>query len=302
MTDLYDMTRPALLSVVVPVGEMQGRLKNLRGWLHQIGSHPIQVILVCDLVGDDCLEELHYLINILQNDNIILAQGRFGSPGEARNAGVGLSTAEWIAFWDSDDIPNWKIVIKSIQHVASEVEVVVGGFETRQDSDSHLIRRELPVPGNTAENLNSLAFNPGLWRMVFRRQLINTVSFSKFRMGEDHLYVLQLSLPNRNIHFSSDVFYQYFLGDPGHLTRSQDAIQDLAGVILSNILELKKVELSQSRYVANFLAREFLTLVKRGSWRSRWISLKLVTKLPREVGIRKTLQVFSIILNLLVSH
>jgi len=279
-----------LISAVVPVGEMSGRLKNLESWLSAVQEHPIQIILVCDLVGENCQKELEALVNSLDNNRLILISGKYGSPGATRNAGIDYCTSEWITFWDSDDIPNWNIALATASTVSPSDEIIIGGYEIRRDSDATVIQVNLPIYENFDENMSLVALNPGLWRILIRRDLLKEMRFTHFRMAEDHLFILQLDLPSRKIYFSKSIFYKYFLGDSLHLTSNKKALADLSHVIPITYGFLAAAKIAESKYVATFLAREFASLIKRGSFSDRISALYLLAQAPWRIRFNKTLQ------------
>jgi hypothetical protein len=49
----------------------------------------------------------------------------------------------------------------------------------------------------------SIAMDPGFWRMIFRREIIGSVRFTSYKMGEDQLFLLALDFFNRKLFFSS---------------------------------------------------------------------------------------------------
>jgi hypothetical protein len=292
---------PALLSVIVPVGEMNGRLNNLISWLVEIRNHPIEVILICDLNGNNSWIELSLLVTELNNSRVTLASGTFGSPGETRNAGFKYCTSPWVAFWDSDDIPEWRKVIETISSVESKIDIVIGGFQIKRDSGAVTIGTHLPDVDNALSNLYSVARNPGLWRMVIRRSIVSGIYFSKEKMAEDHIYILSLSLPEKRIFFTKDLFYNYFLGDSGHLTSNKQAMRDLRRVITIVRNEFANSRKTQSRYVGIFLSREFISLVRHGRTADRLFAISLLLTLPTKVGIVKAILIYIEIFKMVTS-
>ena len=250
-----DLRNSPLLSAIVPVTRMSGRLKNLDSWLGLVDLLPIEIIIVHDIQDGKTSAELLNLFKKYKNLGITIHEGQFGSPGSARNAGLAFAQGQWIAFWDSDDLPNVVEIMTCINRASPEVEVIIGDFEIIRDSESKAKQHH--------QNLNLVALNPGLWRMVLRSQITRETLFEEFLMGEDQLFVASLNLSSRKILFSRSIFYKYFKGSPHQLTSSRVAL-------LENDLALRKLTrlvLAESKYqnkISEIIrVRLFLNLVKQ---------------------------------------
>ena len=102
----------SLLSVVVPVTRMSGRLERMSKWLRKVYLYPVEVIIVHDHRDKETLIELQSMVESFGNPKIILIDGEFGSPGISRNAGLKICSGSWVAFWDSDDSPDLESAIQ----------------------------------------------------------------------------------------------------------------------------------------------------------------------------------------------
>jgi glycosyltransferase involved in cell wall biosynthesis len=262
--------REILLTAIVPVGDMQGRLEKLESWLSQIKNHPIAAIIACDTKnGRECFAELVKLIESLNNQNIILISDDFGGPGLARNAGLELAESDWITFWDSDDVPIWENVLEVIRGVDSQTQVLIGRFEILKLNNYSKLVESVPRESGSDLNLESIALNPGLWRMAFKREIAIRHRFKDLRMGEDQVFIMEANLPELRIHYSEIVFYHYFTGHSGQLTQSREAISDLIQTISNSLGLLIGASLPSKRFFAIFTARQIATLLKRARWCDR---------------------------------
>ena len=127
---------PPTLSAVVPVGNFIAGVTRIHEWIEEIQGRPIEVIIVHDLQNSNRESVADYLSRLQKLDiesKIKFREGYFGNPGGARNMGIKSSTGEWIAFWDSDDIPRISEFVDAIENSEPETEVICGAF-TRRDS------------------------------------------------------------------------------------------------------------------------------------------------------------------------
>ncbi len=250
-----DLRTSPLLSAIVPVTKMSGRLTNLDSWLDLIELLPIEIIIVHDIQDDKTSAELLNLVKKYKKLGITIHEGEFGSPGGSRNAGIVFAQGLWTAFWDSDDLPNVMEIMNSINLADREIEIIIGDFEIQQDSESKLKQHH--------KKLSLVALNPGLWRMVFRSKITKETPFEEFLMGEDQLFVASLNLNSRKILFSRSIFYRYFKGSPHQLTSSRLALleNDLA---LQKLTQLVFAETKYQNKVSEIIrVRLFLNLVKQ---------------------------------------
>ena len=254
-----------LLSAVIPVSKMAGNFECLRSWINQTPDYSIQVILVHDIADDntgDELKEIVYQAN--RNYNIVLTEGIYGNPGNARNSGLELAKGEWVAFWDSDDKPLLASIFEALYQCSSEDEILVGGFITR-----NIVSGQYNYLNALDNNLISVSINPGVWRMVFRNQILSQVKFSDLRNGEDQLFLSDLDFAERSIKYINDTFYEYTLGQAGQLTNRRDALKDL--VRATNAIFDRAVISGNMQLIFDMtlIIRQQLTLIKKGG-----ISLK----------------------------
>ncbi len=214
-----------MLTVIVPITNMAGRLQNLAKWIPIAVNNKIEIIIVHDISDSATQLELESLLSGFYSESIILTSGYYGSPGAARNQGLRLANSKYISFWDADDLPNPIQVYDSILNSKIDFDILIGQFVIRNHLDSDQII--LPPKDN---NVKSVAFSPGLWRMVFRREFIDKLSFKQLQIGEDQIFFAECLCLSPKFIFSNSVFYEYFRGVDGQLTRKYSARPDLIEV------------------------------------------------------------------------
>ena len=257
-----------ILSIIVPVARMAGKLQNLHQWLLDAQMYDIEIILVHDKQDPQTSIELIQMLDALNNPKVRLIEKTVNSPGLARNIGIEAAIGRWIQFVDSDDLVDLKSVIESIGEAENKkLEIVSGrfkrvflGFQKMQDS---------PAWGsNTMENLKMVFVDPGLWRFTFRTERVKGKRFRSLHLAEDILYLYELELESEQILFSPRIHYSYFTGDPDQLSmkssKAQDAIEALRIMILSSCKcnrDLKAI--IHMRIVLGLIKRKKLNALKK---------------------------------------
>jgi glycosyltransferase involved in cell wall biosynthesis len=260
-----------LLSVIVPIGDMAGRLEFLEIWLKEISNYPLEVILVHDKTFLSVGSELTKLLESVNSSKIILTQGVFGNPGSARNAGLEFANGSWIGFWDSDDFPNVANILAAIDSSHESDEVLVGDFSifdiTRMEHRNSSVR---------SHGINAVAMNPGVWRMVFRRQTISDTRFPSLKMGEDQVFLSRLNFGIRNLRFVDSIFYQYNVGQASQLTKNRIALKDLPLASEIILVHAKKTTRNQTIFDMQLFFRQQITVLKNGNFKLRFSTCKFI--------------------------
>jgi len=244
------------LSCIVPVTRMAGELDTLKSWVKESINFDLEVIIVHDIQDSLTGIELQDLVQTLDKDKFKLIEKAVASPGLARNLGLKVARGHWIAFWDSDDLPQVEEVMESIAEYPN-YEVIVGRYKVHNRSSS----AETSLPLNKL-NFWGIGENPGIWRMLFRRDLLGEMKFSSIRMAEDQVFISQLDLRSRKLVFTSRFLYTYYKGRPAQLTRTTINKSDLFTAFDQLLMSNRKFENTKDSLSLIMAARIFLTLVK----------------------------------------
>jgi len=262
-----------LLTAIVPVGNMNGNLTSLRSWLNKISKFPLRVIIVHDEQDVQTSLELKKIVSEFRGLEVVKISGTFGCPGLARNAGIALVSSPWVAFWDCDDEPILENIFSAIQN-ATDAEILVGGFITAVAENKNFEKKQSDTP-----TLQSVSFNPGLWRMIFRGHLVSKVEFTKLRLAEDQVFLSEINFAEKRKEFINRPFYEYKLGAPNQLTKDLSNLRDL--ILASEIILRKTNEnLLRETIVLNLtlVLRQQMTLLKLGDTNLRMNSLNLLCR------------------------
>ena len=184
--------------IIVPVTKMAGKLSNLRTWLSKITSKRIRVSIIHDFADSRTSLELKGIIDQYPEIDIVLIEEKLQSPGLARNIGFNKQNYEWVSFIDSDDFVDVTALINMIDEAPLDTEVVIGNYLISSAKGTQII--ETSKAKNPKLNV---ALNPGVWRMVFRREVIGLTRFTKYKMGEDQLFLLDLNFFKRKLLFGT---------------------------------------------------------------------------------------------------
>jgi len=250
---------------------MAGKLDLLRRWLSEVSGNEIQVILVHDYKDQETHEELLEIASTSKCKNLELVNVRANSPGAARNEGISRSKNTWITFWDSDDLPMVANVGNSIATSTKDIEIIIGCFEKVDIGSGE--RTRVPF---SSEPLFSIGLNPGLWRMVFRRNIIESQKFSNSLMGEDQDFISRIDLPSRKILYTNELFYNYYIGRTGQLTATQRAIDKVYRNSKAMYRIGKKSNSSNFEFVLVMVLRQIFTGIGHGSFPIRLKSISFL--------------------------
>ena len=112
-----------MLTAIVPVSGMAGRLHNLENWLSTIHDLDIQIIIIHDHRDSETERQLLSILGTINSPKIAYLSGAFGSPGAARNAGLERVDSKFVCFWDSDDLPQPQSILSDLEIYSGDCEI-----------------------------------------------------------------------------------------------------------------------------------------------------------------------------------
>jgi hypothetical protein len=126
-------------------------------------------------------------------------------------------------------------------------------------------------------DFQSLALNPGIWRIVFSREVLEEIRFYPLRMAEDQIFICEALIKARDVHFVDNLNYTYFTGSSQHLTRNFDALQDLLPAFKKTKELLHKNEKKNLTQFLNIVAaRQLVSGLRYGNRKTRVALLRLM--------------------------
>ncbi|CAM8620132.1 Glyco_tranf_GTA_type domain containing protein [Candidatus Planktophila versatilis] len=248
------LSKTNFLSVIVPITKMAGRFENLESWLMEALECGIEVILVHDIQDEMTEIEIAVKFKTINHSKLKILEGKFESPGLTRNKGISESTGEWIAFWDADDVPNPRAAQSLLDLIQNQggVELIVGSYEVISPSGQSLVEAR-------DGDINGIAVNPGMWRMIFKRELMGGRSFSNSKMGEDQEFIASLKPWDLSIRFSKIVLYRYYFGGDYQLTSDGGNFKDLVHVTKRLINQLEISNSKANIFISTLIIRQIFT-------------------------------------------
>lgn len=276
------------ISVIVPVAVGRGRLDLLLTWLPKALDLDFQIVVVLDEFkrsDENALPALHLLA---RHPNLTIRNGKYGSPGLARNAGLEVAVGKWLFFWDADDLPNVKNAKLMVDEAErSKASFAVGSFEWKFQKPNYHTKLFL-LEESQKNNLTAIGINPGLWRFAFQRNLISH-SFTDIQMGEDQIFLLQNTDFSQNYLAFPEIIYCYTTGNSFQQTSNPKFIIDLSRSIMLTSRLIRELISPSQKYLARvFLLRQLVSGLTHGTLKSRFrIFLKALVA-AKNLGLPNT--------------
>lgn len=250
---------------------MANRLENLEEWVSELEGSDVEIFLIHDYGDEETGSQIREIVTKHPNANIIFSEGIFGSAASARNSVLGHCRGTWLAFWDSDDLPNPGKVLLWLQ---SDADVVIGSYVEKNFNGESTFREN-------ESSIEKLSFQPGIWRILFKRECVADIRFPEVKMGEDQDYLGQIRWKDINVSFTNEIFYNYLTGNPYQTTAKTNSrislltsIRYLSGLLSKNI--------GDEDFIRNLIARQSLTILKSSTFLVRLQTIKAVLAASRK--------------------
>ena len=279
-----------LLTAVIPIHKMSGKLGSLRKWTQEAVKQDIDLILIHDFGDQETELELVELITTVSSDHIKFISGRFGGPGAARNEGLPYIRTQYFCFWDSDDEPQVRAFVEMAKEAQkAKADIAVGKFTRTSDR-----KFGGGVRNRSSMNfLDQVAFNPGIWRMVFQTNLIGNYRFENLKWAEDQVFLSNINFADREVLEYQDLVYLYNNENNSRLTNDPKNAADLLPSI-EKIMETFNSNNSKPlcSFNAILVLRQTLTLLKRGDLSLKRRGLMHLFTLLKILGLGESVELF----------
>lgn len=227
--DNHDNNEEALISIIVPVYNVEQYLDRCMESLLQQTYHRLEIILVDDGSTDssaakcDEYAERDSRVKVIHKCN--------GGLSDARNAGLELVTGEYIGYVDSDDWIEPEMYARMYHAcIGHDAQLAVCRYFSEYSTKSASGADPVPaqsgkvVPLSREELLkiyirddDAYVIYNSVWSKLFRRDLVKGMVFPKGRNSEDIMYTTRAFCKAERAVYLDQCFYHYVLDREGSI-------------------------------------------------------------------------------------
>jgi glycosyltransferase involved in cell wall biosynthesis len=288
-----------MLSVVIPIGNLGRDIENLKSIVSAVPKQEVELVLILDTAEKLAFIQLNELCKIERLNNYKILECADRNPGSSRNVGMNAAEGEWIIFCDSDDMPIFSNLLNTISLANDGSDIVIGSFFNEDNFGIRTSQRL--IENDPYINWHLVSLNPGVWRWLMRKNLLEHVTFPKLSMGEDQFFLIKLLSTPSQIKFTSEFFYVYRTNTRGSLARNKAKLSDLSIVIKLEISYIRTIKFQNST-VNNMIFRQIVTLFKHGNIRLSILTLFLCMKFFLHLSLNEIFSVMKFAFRLIKDH
>jgi glycosyltransferase involved in cell wall biosynthesis len=230
MTIPQTVTGSLDLTIIIPVGGRNPGTHTLESWFTGDLIRRIDFVFVLDALDPFKLEAFKEIINQQQANNIRILEVSCKNPGGARNLGLQEVKTAWVSFCDSDDQPDLRNISDVLNaNIANDSDVIRGRYGINREEIKALPKR-FEEDSDVSNHWDLISFGPGIWRYIFRTELVRDKKFPELSLAEDQIFLMRAFWSAPKIEQSELNFYTYFLGNPDALTSIHRNLADLVQV------------------------------------------------------------------------
>ncbi len=307
------------ISIVLPVYNAE---KTIDRCIYSIISQSykqFELIIINDASDDNSLEIINKYLN-KDNRIVLINNNKNYGVSKSRNLGIKEATGEFITFIDSDDYYESNAIEKMYKlMVENDVDAVRFSFNILKEDKKIEKKYNKKYDGNILKDdkikifeldLINNRLQAYLWLLITKTNIVKKIKFDEnIGMMEDTLWYLNFIKKIKNIYFSNEILYNYFVNvdsisnsERNTIKRIEDVLylQDkykeifcneqefiqattgLLSVIIENILRLENSNIQRN------LKKDFYNKMKQNSAYKMMISksnYKLI-RLDRKIMIK----------------
>ncbi len=210
------------VSVIIPCYRAKESITPTLAALEAQTYRDFNVILVDDCSPDGTYEFLCEAVRTYTTPMCVVKNSVNTGPAKARNLGVSLSTAEYIAFCDSDDTYEPDFLEKMVAAAGEGADMVFCNHKKVTPSGEEIARTSFPedFPRKDASKKAILTLDAdSLCTLLIRRAVITETPIPDLRNGEDMAVIPLLMLRSERFAFVDECLYNYIC-HPGSLSTS----------------------------------------------------------------------------------
>jgi len=278
------------LTVVMPIGHLKNDFDNILRVSEECQMNSFKLILILDDQPLDLETMLLKSLSEKSGDLSMVKSGIWRNPGAARNYGLTFCSTDWVAFWDSDDSPNFEGVSRLLAELNSGLyDVGLGEFQMSKNDE--LLNEGYHYITNPIERLEvRIIANPGVWRFIFNRNFVNGIDFAENSSAEDQLYLQRLFALLPRIKISNEKIYTYVVGGEFQLTRSEIVAEQTLKVLQIGVGEISSEPKEFAGIRIGLIIKQLVSVLKHGNIWQLVSAIRLSWQLLAKVGTRGFLQ------------
>ena len=193
------------------------------------------------------------MIKSYSNEQHRFIYGNYGSPGVARNAALSKCEAKYLMFCDVDDVPIFENIYTFLKICATHrADIGIGGWMVLGETK---VKSTRPI---------SVGLNPGIWRMIFSRELVGGTTFSDAHWGEDQEFFVKMLEKKPKLFVDNLPIYKYRRDVLGSQTSNTSNVEYLAKITKNCIRAGMSTTRASRVVVITMILRQILTLIKYG--------------------------------------
>ena len=203
-----------LISVIVPIYNVESYLNRCVESIVNQTYQNLEIILVDDGSPDNCSQMCDCWAG--KDNRIKVIHKQNGGLSDARNAGMKIAKGDVISFIDSDDWIDLKFFEAMFNVMQDDESDIVSCGVKWVDEDGELLRTasvEAHEMLNTHDSMQELLLDGKLkqhvWNKLYRRNVIENISFEKGKYHEVVFWSYQVIGRAKKISVIPDSFYNY---------------------------------------------------------------------------------------------
>lgn len=212
------------ISVIVPVYKVEEYLDRCVQSIVDQTYKNLEIILVDDGSPDNCPAMCDAWAQ--KDTRIKVIHKKNGGLSDARNAGMEVSTGDYIAFVDSDDWVHRDYIIflyRAIQEHDAELAACNVKVVYEEGSQSTEQVQYKAFPANAEQALETLIHGTGFravaWNKLYSRELLKQECFKVGRLHEDEFFTYRILAKAKRLAFVESPLY-YYLQRSGSIMRT----------------------------------------------------------------------------------
>lgn len=231
------------ISIIVPIYNTESYLNKCIDSLVKQTYQNLEIILVDDGSPDLCPQICEEWVQ--KDKRIKVIHKVNGGLSDARNAGLDISTGDFIMFVDSDDFIDINIIMDLyLLQCKTDADIVCGGVYRYKDGQiygiyNETIKCEMVVFTGVEQLKNMLNSytDCSVWGKLYKRSIIENNRFIKGRYNEDIIFLFPVYANCNKVVYTNKRYY-YYRDTAGSITHK---LSDKTMHALQNMLEMEKL-------------------------------------------------------------